>query len=63
MSAYERGRLMHKLADLVEKNFDEISALEALDNGKPFSFAKAADIALVVKTLRYYAGFADKIHG
>jgi aldehyde dehydrogenase (NAD+) len=48
---------------LVEKNFDEICALEALDNGKPFTFAKAADIALVVKTLRYYAGWADKIHG
>jgi aldehyde dehydrogenase (NAD+) len=63
MSAYERGRLMYKLADLVEKNFDEIAALEALDNGKPFTMAKAADIALVVKTIRYYAGWADKIHG
>ena len=63
MSAYERGRLMYKLADLIEKNFDEIAALEALDNGKPFSLAKAADIALVVKTIRYYAGWADKIHG
>ncbi len=54
---------MYKLADLVEKNLDEIAALEALDNGKPFNFAKAADISLVVKTLRYYAGWADKIHG
>ena len=63
MSAYDRGRLMFRLADLIEKNFDEIAALEALDNGKPFSFAKAADIALVVKTIRYYAGWADKIHG
>ena len=54
---------MFRLADLIEKNFDEIAALEALDNGKPFSFAKAADIALVVKTIRYYAGWADKIHG
>ena len=63
MSAYDRGRLMFRLAELIEKNFDEIAALEALDNGKPFSFAKAADIALVVKTIRYYAGWADKIHG
>lgn len=63
MPASERGRLMYRLADLVEKNFDEIAALEALDNGKPFTFAKAADIALVVKTLRYYAGWTDKIHG
>ncbi len=63
MAAHERGRLLNKLADLVEKNFDEICALEALDNGKPFTFAQAADIALVVKTFRYYAGWADKIHG
>lgn len=63
MPAAERGRLMYKLADLIEKNFDEISALESLDNGKPFTMSKAADIALVVKTIRYYAGWADKIHG
>lgn len=63
MSAYERGRLMYKLGDLIEKNFDEIAALEALDNGKPYSLAKAADIALVLKTIRYYAGWTDKIHG
>lgn len=54
---------MYKLADLIEKNHDEIAALEALDNGKTFNFAKAADIALVIKVLRYYAGYADKIHG
>ena len=54
---------MYKLADLIEKNHDEIAALEALDNGKPFNFAKAADISLVIKVIRYYAGFADKIHG
>lgn len=44
MAAYERGRLMHKLADLMENNIDELAALEALDNGKTFSFAKAADL-------------------
>ena len=63
MSGAERGRLLNKLADLMEKHQDELSALEALDNGKPFSFAKAADIALCIKTYRYYAGWADKIHG
>lgn len=61
MGASERGRLMYKLADLIEKNIDEIAALEALDNGKPFTFAKDGDISLVIKTLRYYAGWADKI--
>lgn len=63
MAASDRGRLMYKLADLVEKHHDELAALEALDNGKPVGFAKAADINLVIKTLRYYAGWADKIQG
>lgn len=63
MPASERGRLMYKLGDLIEKNFDELSALESLDNGKPFTMSKAGDIALVLKTIRYYAGWADKIHG
>ena len=63
MPASERGRLIGKLADLVEKNIDELSALESLDNGKPFSFSKAADLALTLKTYRYYAGWPDKIHG
>lgn len=63
MPAAERGGLMHKLCDLIEKNMDELCALEALDNGKPVSVARAADFALVVKTLRYYAGWPDKITG
>jgi aldehyde dehydrogenase (NAD+) len=63
MAAAERGRLMYKLADLIEKNTDELSALESIDNGKPFGISKAVDMALVVSCLRYYAGWADKIHG
>lgn len=63
MSAADRGKLMYRFADLIEKNIDELSALEALDNGKPMSLAKAADLSLVVKTYRYYAGWCDKIHG
>eukprot|EP00127_Corallochytrium_limacisporum_P003050 Clim_evm6s145 gene=Clim_evmTU6s145 len=63
MSGFERSRLMHKLADLIEKNVDELAALEALDNGKPMAIAKAADFALVVECFRYYAGWADKIEG
>jgi acyl-CoA reductase-like NAD-dependent aldehyde dehydrogenase len=54
---------MYKLADLIEKNADELAQLESLDNGKPLAVAKAADIPLVIKTFRYYAGYADKIHG
>jgi aldehyde dehydrogenase (NAD+) len=63
MAASERGRLMYKLADLLEKNQDELAALESLDNGKPFGFSKGVDIGLSIKVFRYYAGWADKIHG
>jgi aldehyde dehydrogenase (NAD+) len=63
MSAAERGRLLYKLADLVEKHADELARLEALDNGKPYSVAKAADLTLSIASYRYYAGWADKIHG
>lgn len=63
MDARDRGRLMNKLADLIEAEADELAALESLDNGKPIRDAKAADIPLVIDTLRYYAGYADKIHG
>jgi aldehyde dehydrogenase (NAD+) len=63
MNASERGRLLYKLADLIEKNKEELAALESLDNGKPYRDALAADLALTVKCYRYYAGWADKIHG
>lgn len=63
MTAAERGRLLNKLADLIEKHKDELAALESLDNGKPLRDAQAADLPLTIKCYRYYAGWADKIHG
>ncbi len=51
------------LADLIEEEADELAALESLDNGKPATVARTADLPLVVDCLRYYAGFADKIQG
>ncbi|MFL5342140.1 MAG: aldehyde dehydrogenase family protein [Gemmataceae bacterium] len=63
MSAAERGRLLNKLADAIEQHSDELAALESLDNGKPLRDAKAADLPLTAKCYRYYAGWADKIHG
>lgn len=63
MPSSERGRLLNKLADAIEKNIDELAALETLDNGKPLRDSKAADLPLTVKCYRYYAGWADKIHG
>lgn len=63
MDARDRGRLMNKLADLMEANLDELAALETLDNGKPISDARAADLPLAIDCIRYYAGWADKLTG
>ena len=63
MSASERGRLIWRLADLIEKNIDEIAELETLDNGKPIFESRYVDIPMVVDVLRYYAGWATKIQG
>src|SRR6267142_1120047 len=63
LSASQRGALMYKLADLIEKNADELAQLEALDNGKPYHVARAADLPLTIACYRYYAGWADKNQG
>jgi aldehyde dehydrogenase (NAD+) len=63
MHASERGRFLFRLADLIERNADQLAALETLDNGKPFSVAKAVDVAKTVACYRYFAGWADKIQG
>ena len=57
---HQRGRMLNRLADLLEKHATELAALECLDNGKPFGEAQAADIPLVIGCFRYYAGWADK---
>ena len=62
MDAADRGRLLFKLADLVEQNADELAALESLNCGKTITDSKG-DMGGVVNTLRYYAGWADKIEG
>jgi aldehyde dehydrogenase (NAD+) len=63
MDARDRGRLLYRLADLIEEEKDDLAALESLDNGKPVRDARAADLPLVIDCFRYYAGFADKIQG
>lgn len=63
VSGMERGRLIHRLADLIEKNIDELAALESLDNGKPLRDSRNIDLPLVLQCYHYYAGWADKIHG
>jgi len=63
MSASERGRLIWKLADLVEAHVEEFAMLESLDNGKPLAIARAADVPLAVDLFRYMAGWATKLEG
>ena len=62
MDAADRGRLMFKLADLIEKDAEELAALESLSCGKTIRDSRG-DMQGVVNTLRYYAGWADKIEG
>jgi len=63
MSGTERGRLLHRLADLIEQNKEDLAALETLDNGKPYADSLNIDLPLTIACYRYYAGWADKIHG
>lgn len=63
ITASERGKLMWKLADLIEQRSEEFAQLETLDNGKPLAIARAADVTLTVDHFRYYAGLTTKIHG
>jgi len=63
MDAAERGNLLHRLADLMERDRAYLASLETLDNGKPYNVAFTADLGLSIACYRYYAGWADKNHG
>jgi aldehyde dehydrogenase (NAD+) len=54
---------LNKLANFMDQHLDELAAIEALNNGKTFHCAKEMDVPLAISTIRYYAGWADKIHG
>jgi len=63
LTASERGRMIWKLADLIEQHLQEFAEIETLDNGKPLKVARAADVPLAVDLFRYMAGWATKIEG
>jgi phenylacetaldehyde dehydrogenase len=63
MTSSDRCRLIWKLADLIEANLGELAELESLDNGKPLTIARVADVPLAADLFRYMAGWATKIHG
>jgi aldehyde dehydrogenase (NAD+) len=59
---FERQSLLLRLADLVEKNFEELSQLDTLDMGAPISRTRGNKLR-VLGMLRYYAGQATALHG
>ncbi|KAI5460506.1 aldehyde dehydrogenase domain-containing protein [Mariannaea sp. PMI_226] len=63
LSASDRGKLMNRLADLVDEHREVLATIETWDNGKPYQVALNEDCVEVAETLRYYAGFADKVFG
>jgi len=63
IDARDRGRILLEIANLIEKNKDELALLDTMDNGKPINETTNADIPLAIDCFLYYAGWADKIHG
>lgn len=63
MTPMQREQLLHRLADLVEKNADELALLECLDNGKPLHIARTRDLVAAVTRIRYMAGWPSKLEG
>jgi phenylacetaldehyde dehydrogenase len=63
VSPSEKGRLLWKLADLIERDLEELAELESIDNGKPYAVARVADLPLAVDMFRYMGGWATKISG
>ncbi|KAF5346485.1 hypothetical protein D9756_010093 [Leucocoprinus leucothites] len=59
----QRGRILSKFADLLENYADELAALMSLDVGKPFSSTKEFEVSTAVNVVRYFGGWADKVHG
>ncbi|WP_158810340.1 aldehyde dehydrogenase family protein [Beijerinckia sp. L45] len=63
MTPSERGRIIHRIGDLILQHADELASIEALDNGKPKAVAKAADVTLAADMFHYMSGWATKIEG
>jgi aldehyde dehydrogenase (NAD+) len=62
MAAFERGRVLYRLGELVLENADQLARIEAMDVGKPLKQARA-DVVALARYMEFYAGAADKIHG
>uniref|UniRef100_A0A8C5MMN5 10-formyltetrahydrofolate dehydrogenase n=1 Tax=Leptobrachium leishanense TaxID=445787 RepID=A0A8C5MMN5_9ANUR len=63
MNARDRGRILYRLADLMEEHQEELATIEALDSGAVYTLALKTHVGMSVQTFRYFAGWCDKIQG
>src|SRR6202163_1461593 len=63
MTPSERSKILWRIGDLISKYTDELAELESLDNGKPMTVARAADVPLAADIFQYMAGWCTKIEG
>jgi betaine-aldehyde dehydrogenase len=63
LSGSDRGRILYRIAELIERDNDLLGDIEALEVGKPAADPKMIDIPAAAETFRHFAGWADKIHG
>lgn len=63
MNPRDRGRLIYKLADLMEEHQEELATIESIDSGAVYTLALKTHIGMSIQTFRYFAGWCDKIQG
>lgn len=63
MNSRDRGRLIYKLADLMEEHQEELATIESIDSGAVYTLALKTHVGMSIQTFRYFAGWCDKIQG
>ncbi|XP_053576821.1 cytosolic 10-formyltetrahydrofolate dehydrogenase [Bombina bombina] len=63
MNARDRGRLLYRLADLMEEHQEELATIESIDSGAVYTLALKTHVGMSIQTFRYFAGWCDKIQG
>ncbi|XP_017553384.1 cytosolic 10-formyltetrahydrofolate dehydrogenase [Pygocentrus nattereri] len=63
MNPRDKGRLIFKLADLMEQHQEELATIEAIDSGAVYTLALKTHVGMSIQTFRYFAGWCDKIQG
>ncbi|WP_020649779.1 aldehyde dehydrogenase family protein [Solimonas variicoloris] len=63
MTPAERGKIVWKIGELIMEHQEELAQIESLDNGKPVTVARAADVVLAAELFQYMAGWCTKLDG